>query len=181
MKATGIVRRIDELGRIVIPKEIRRTFRIKEGTPLEIFCGDTGELILKKYSMVLEIKDFACDIANTIFATLNFPVLINDKDQVIACAGIQKNLFVGKSISDSLEKQMEQRRIFVKNRIDGDNITELVKDDVYLHNSQVIVPIVCGGDICGAIVLFTKEQVKFSATEAMLLKGMANFIGEQIT
>lgn len=180
MKATGIVRRIDELGRIVIPKEIRRTFRIKEGTPLEIFCGD-DELVLKKYSMISEIKDFASEICSASFATLSFPTVICDKDKIVAVSGISKSSILGKNISPKLESYIDARKEVVLNKLDGDNLINITNDDVVECFSQVIVPILSNGDTYGAIICFTKEQCRLGNIEKSVLKGMANFLAEQLT
>lgn len=181
MKATGIVRRIDELGRIVIPKEIRRTFKIKEGTPLEIFCGDNDELVLKKYSMLNEIKDFANEICSALFVTLSLPVAICDKDKVVAVSGTGKSSMLNKNISTRLERQMDARKDIVLNKLDGDNMLKIVDDDEQECFAQVIVPIISSGDVYGAIICFTKEQSRLGTTEKSVLKGMANFLSEQLT
>src|SRR4051794_17595655 len=109
MKATGIVRRIDDLGRVVIPKEIRRTLRIREGDPLEIFVDRDGEVILKKYSPISELSDFAKEYAEALFDSLGNPVLICDRDSYIALAGSSKKDYLNKNISDLVEKTMEDR------------------------------------------------------------------------
>ena len=108
MRATGIVRRIDELGRVVIPKEIRRTLRIREGDPLEIFTDHDGEVVLKKYSPIGEIGGFARQYADSLAAVSGHIALITDRDQFIANAGGGKN-FLGKNISKGLEEKMDNR------------------------------------------------------------------------
>lgn len=111
MKATGIVRRIDDLGRIVIPKEIRRTLRIKEGDPLEIFTDREGEVILKKYSQVGELGKFAAEFAESLAQTSGHGVCITDRDQIVAAAGGMKKEYIGKTISDVLENMINEKRI----------------------------------------------------------------------
>ena len=180
MKATGIVRRIDELGRIVIPKEIRRTFKIKEGTPLEIFCGDNNELILKKHSMIFELKDFANEICMATFNTLRLPIFVCDKDNIIAISGASKTNYFQKEISEKLQRYIESRKETLKNRADGDLMIELFNGDDLDYYSQVVVPVLANGDTYGAIVCFTKEQIKLSNLEVQVLKVMANFLSEQI-
>ena len=103
MKATGIVRRIDDLGRVVIPKEIRRTLRIREGDPLEIFTDREGEVILKKYSPISELGDFAKEYAETLYETLGTPVLISDRDEMIAAAGLSKKDYLNRRLSPGVE------------------------------------------------------------------------------
>ena len=97
MKATGIVRRIDDLGRVVIPKEIRRTMRIREGDPLEIYTDREGEVIFKKYSPIGELVSFAAQYADTLNKTCGMSVVITDRDVVIACAGVSKKEYTDKS------------------------------------------------------------------------------------
>ena len=109
MKATGVVRRIDELGRIVIPKEIRRTLKIKNGTPLEIYSGDNGELILKKYSPILEISDFASEVAESIYKATELSVIVTNMEKIIACNGVIKNLYINRQIDSSIEKAINSR------------------------------------------------------------------------
>ena len=111
MKATGIVRRIDDLGRVVIPKEIRRTMRIREGDPLEIYTDADGEVIFKKYSPIGELSSFTGQYAEVLSRSTNLPVLICDRDHVIACAGIPKREAVDRRISANLESLMENARI----------------------------------------------------------------------
>ncbi len=109
MKATGIVRRIDDLGRVVIPKEIRRTLRIREGDPLEIFVDRDGEVILKKYSPIGELGDFAKEYADSLFESTNHITMISDRDSIIAVAGGSKKDYLDKSIGPIVETSMYQR------------------------------------------------------------------------
>ena len=103
MKATGIVRRIDDLGRVVIPKEIRRTMRICEGDPLEIYTDSQGEAIFKKYSQASEISLFTSIYADCIYKTISILVIITDREKMISCAEVQK-------------KETLERRITPKHR-----------------------------------------------------------------
>lgn len=112
MKATGIVRRIDDLGRVVIPKEIRRVLRIREGDPLEIFTDRDGEVIFKKYSPIGELGAFAAQYAETLNKTCELSVVICDRDTVIASAGVPKREFTDKRLSHHMEKIMEGRTLF---------------------------------------------------------------------
>ena len=180
MKATGIVRRIDELGRIVIPKEIRRTFKIKEGTPLEIFCGENDELVLKKYSMLFEIKDFASEICSATYQTISMPVFVCDKDKIVALNGMNKSLFLNKPISTKLERLIESRKDFVSNKLDGESLVEVFEGDTLDYFWQLVVPIIANGDTYGAILCIVKEQKKVGLAEKLVLKSMANFLAEQI-
>ena len=160
MKATGIVRRIDDLGRIVIPKEIRRTLRIKEGDPLEIFTDREGEVILKKYSQVGELGKFAAEFAESLAQTSGHGVCITDRDQIVAAAGGMKKEYIGKT---------PERHVELTN---GES-----KPDV----PQVITPILCGGDAIGSVILSGKDRsVKMGETENALAKCAAGFMGRQM-
>ena len=133
MRATGIIRRIDELGRIVIPKEIRRTMRIHEGDPLEIFTDREGEIILKKYSPIGELGPFAEEYAEALAQVMDCIVCITDYDQIIAASGRGSKEFVGKEINRELENLISRR----ENRTAvGRDFVKLVKDDRYLYQSD---------------------------------------------
>ena len=112
MKATGIVRRIDDLGRVVIPKEIRRTMRIREGDPLEIYTTRDGEVIFKKYSLIGGLEDFAAQFCDTLSRNTDFTAAVTDRDGIVAVAGAGKRELLGKNLSPQLEQIMEQRSIY---------------------------------------------------------------------
>lgn len=179
MKATGIVRRIDELGRIVIPKEIRRTFKIREGTPIEIFSNDNGELILKKYSPVMELGEISGDVCESIFQALENNVLICDKDNVVSCSGTInfKKQFLHKNITLSLEKIIEERKPVLLNSTENANLINIIKEDID-YKSLIILPLIANGDTYGAIVLVGDNT--FTNTEVKILQSFANFIALQI-
>ena len=128
MKATGIVRRIDDLGRIVVPKEIRRTLRIREGDPLEIFTDREGEIILKKYSPIGELSQFAGEYAESLAHTTGYLVLITDGDHVVAASGSGKRDFEGKPISGQLEEIIGERKSLVASD-DEKTFVKLTADD----------------------------------------------------
>ncbi|MDG1579345.1 stage V sporulation T C-terminal domain-containing protein, partial [Bacillus cereus] len=130
MKATGIVRRIDDLGRVVIPKEIRRTLRIREGDPLEIFVDRDGEVILKKYSPISELGDFAKEYADALFDSLGHSILICDRDTYIAVSGSSKKEYLNKSISDLLERTMDQRNSVLEESKKEIQLVDGIDDDV---------------------------------------------------
>lgn len=180
MKATGIVRRIDDLGRVVIPKEIRRTLRIREGDPLEIFTDREGEIILKKYSPIGELGAFARQYAESLAQTTGHIVCITDRDQVIAVAGGGKKDIISKPISKSLEGLIDERNSIVANKGDRKFI-DLIDGDNEDFHSQVISPIICEGDAIGSVVITTKEpKNKMSDTEAKLASSAAGFLGKQM-
>lgn len=180
MKATGIVRRIDDLGRVVIPKEIRRTLRIREGDPLEIFTDREGEVILKKYSPIGELGAFARQYAESLAQTTGHIVCITDRDQVIAVAGNGRKDIISKPISKSLEELIDERNNILANKGDKKFIS-LIDEEGEEFNSQVISPIICEGDAIGSVIITTKElKVKMSDTEAKLANSAAGFLGKQM-
>lgn len=178
MKATGIVRRIDELGRVVIPKEIRRTYRIKEGTPLELYIGDSDEVILKKFSPILEIVDFANEIADTIFSVLSVPVVITDKDKVIACVGLNKAQTLNSKITSNLEKILEKRLLITVNK-NEEKILQMFENDIN-QNSFLVSPIIANSDICGSIIIFTTDNNMVKDTDRAVVKSLSMFLSKQI-
>ncbi|MCI1931765.1 MAG: stage V sporulation protein T [Clostridia bacterium] len=179
MKATGIVRRIDDLGRVVIPKEIRRTLRIREGDPLEIFTDREGEIILKKYSPVGELGTFAKEYAETLAQTAGHITCIVDKDQIIAVSGGPKKDFIEKHISNALEECINSRHIITAKRNES-NFVPVLEDDVEdVYNYQLIAPIISEGDVLGAVVFLSHDK-KMGEVEGKLAQTAAGFLGKQM-
>lgn len=181
MKATGIVRRIDELGRVVIPKEIRRTLRIREGDPLEIFTDRDGEVILKKYSPIGELSDFSKEYTESIHQTLGHIVAIADKDVIVAVAGAGRKELIDKAISEEIERIMRNREKIVTNRSDGTFYPITADEEESPYHSQVIVPIYAEGDTIGSVIMVSRdEKVKMSQLELKVAETAAGFIGKQM-
>ena len=179
MKATGIVRRIDDLGRVVIPKEIRRTLRLREGTPLEIFTDREGEIILKKYSPMMELNAFAGQYADAMAQATGLMVCITDRDQVIAAAGGAKKV-LQKPISRQLEHVIQERATVQAGK-DDRNYVEVSAEDMEGVTAQVVTPIICEGDAIGAVVIMSREpRAKFSEGELRLAATAAGFLGRQM-
>lgn len=180
MKATGIVRRIDDLGRIVVPKEIRRTLRIREGDPLEIFTDREGEIILKKYSPIGELSQFAGEYSESLAQTTGHLVLITDCDHVVAASGTGKKDFEGKPISKQLEEAISERKNFLASS-DESGFVKVTLDDAGDFNQQAVSTIICEGDAIGAVILYNKdEKTKMSDTESKLAIAAAGFLGRQM-
>ncbi|HEU4963765.1 MAG TPA: stage V sporulation protein T [Bacilli bacterium] len=178
MKATGIVRRIDDLGRVVIPKEIRRTLRIREGDPLEIFVDRDGEVILKKYSPIGELGDFAKEYAESLSETLGHTTLISDRDVIIAVSGASKKEYMEKPIGSEVEKAMEERKTI--NNFDPGEFA-ITRDKAEDFSSQVIAPIIAGGDPIGTVIILSKEEnVKMGELETKLAETAAGFLAKQM-
>ncbi|TVY06798.1 stage V sporulation protein T [Paenibacillus cremeus] len=178
MKATGIVRRIDDLGRVVIPKEIRRTLRIREGDPLEIFVDRDGEVILKKYSPIGELGDFAKEYAESLFESTNHITMISDRDTVIAVAGGSKKDYLEKQIGSIVEQCMENRKATLES---GAGSYEITKDAAEAYSSYVVAPIVAGGDPIGSVILLNKdENIKMGQMELKMAETAAGFLAKQM-
>ncbi|HHY05635.1 MAG TPA: stage V sporulation protein T [Clostridia bacterium] len=184
MKATGIVRRIDDLGRVVIPKEIRRTLRIREGDPLEIFVDRDGEVILKKYSPIGELGDFAKEYVDSLYEAIGHIACIADRDQIIAVAGGPKKEFLNKKIGPAVEKVMEERSSVLINQPGQDPYCAICLNDdeeKCKYEAEVIAPIIAEGDPIGAVLIITKEpNVKFTDLEMKLAETAASFLAKQM-
>ena len=180
MKATGIVRRIDDLGRVVIPKEIRRTLRLREGTPLEIFTDREGEIILKKYSPMMELTAFSGQYAEAMAQSSGLMVCITDRDQVVAVAGGPKKELLSKTISRELERVIMERET-VQAAAGDKRFLYLVPDEVEGLCAEVIVPIICEGDAIGSVIIMSKEpRARFTDAEVRLASTAAGFLGRQM-
>ena len=175
----GIVRRIDDLGRIVIPKEIRRTLHIRESDPLEIFTDREGQIILKKYSPIGEMTTFAKQYVESLAQASGHTALIADRDQFIAAAGGYKQL-VGKSVSRQMEDKINNRETIMATRGEREFIN-ICEDDLDEYQNEAITPILCEGDIIGSVVLLQNDaKVRMGEVEQKLLQSAAGFLGRQM-
>ncbi len=180
MKATGIVRRIDDLGRVVIPKEIRRTLRLREGTPLEIFTDREGEIILKKYSPMVELTAFASQYAEAMAQSTGLMVCITDRDQVIAVAGGPKKDVIGKPISKQLETAISERESVLAVR-DEKAFFFMTADDMEGVAAMAMAPIICEGDAIGSVAVLSRDaKTKLGEPEMKLVTTAAGFLGRQM-
>ncbi len=178
MKATGIVRRIDDLGRVVIPKEIRRTMRIREGDPLEIYTDRDGEVIFKKYSPVGELASFAGHICETLSKTAGQTAIVCDRDTVIAAAGTGKRELFEKRISESLERIIESRQIYQHKQ--GEPTVDAVDGNANLFVS-IAAPIISEGDVSGCVAfIFDGSEPELGETGYKLAQTVAGFLGKQM-
>lgn len=178
MKATGIVRRIDDLGRVVIPKEIRRTLRIREGDPLEIYTDANGEVIFKKYSPVGELSDFASQYAEVLSKVTRMPMIISDRDHVVAAAGISKKEYLERRISSVIEELMEMRKSYFSKE---GTLGELVPIEGMDRTAAVMYPIISAGDVTGSVIMLQGEENKVpNETEIKLTQTAAAFLGKQM-
>ena len=177
MKATGIVRRIDDLGRVVIPKEIRRTMRIREGDPLEIYTTKEGEVIFKKYSLLGGLEDFAAQFCDTLSRSTDFTAAITDRDSIIAVAGAPKRELLGKTVSERLEKLMEQRQVWSWQE---GSVPVQACVGVEGYFAAVAAPILCAGDVLGLVLFLGEEGVGAGEAEHKLAQTVASFLGKNM-
>lgn len=175
MKATGIVRRIDDLGRVVIPKEIRKTLRLRDGDALEIFTDSDGEVIFKKYSPIGELSLFAAQYADAINANAAMPVIISDNDRVVASSGVAKREVHEKHISPKVEELMEQRRAFNS----SSSSEEVMPIEGLERKASIVCPIIAAGDAVGSVIVLDDGR-KPSETEIKLTSVAASFLGKQM-
>ena len=161
MKATGLVRRIDDLGRVVVPKEIRRILRIREGDPLEIYTGESGEIILKKYSPVGDMSQIATEFAETASSVLGGTVAVSDTDIFIAASGKLKRQFGNGKIDEELDQIIRSK-------------------DKYQTDRKLIVPILSQGDAIGSITVLAAENRHLGETEMKAAEIGAEFIAKQL-
>lgn len=179
MKATGIVRRIDDLGRIVIPKEIRRTMRIREGDPLEIYTSPDGEVIFKKYSPVGEISSTASQYVDVLSKVGGLPAVICDRDHVIAVSGISKKEIIERRVSGSLEDLIEQRKSYVFRNGEQKRLNPIEGVDRY---AIACSPILASGDVNGAVIMLSGDGGNDTATaeQSALVQAAAMYFGKQM-
>ena len=177
MKATGIVRRIDDLGRVVIPKEIRRTLRIREGDPLEIFTDREGEIILQKYSPIGELSGFAKHYAEALSQTSGHIACITDRDQIIAIAGGRKDL-ISKPVHHDLEHAMESRENIIADE-HSSNYCTITEGETFSY--ETISPIISEGDVIGSVCILSKDDnTKMNDVEQLLAASASCFLGKQM-
>jgi AbrB family transcriptional regulator (stage V sporulation protein T) len=174
MKATGIVRRIDDLGRVVIPKEIRRTLRIRENDPLEIFTDREGEIIFKKYSPMGDLGDFAQEYVDALHESTGHIAVIADQDELIAVNGAPKKALLGRRVTEEVEHLLETKQSHLIT-VPSENSPV----DGFSTSARVIAPIVKDGGVLGAVILLTKEGT-MTEVERKLCDTAANFLAKQL-
>lgn len=163
-----------------MPKEIRRTLRLREGTPLEIFTDREGEIILKKYSPMVELTAFAGQYAEAMAQSTGLMVCITDRDQVIAVAGGPKKDILQKNISRQLEQLINERQSVCAGK-DEKNFIPLVTEELEGVTAQVVTAIICEGDAIGAVAILSREpRARFGDMEMKLAATAAGFLGRQM-
>ena len=179
MRATGIVRRIDDLGRIVIPKEIRRTQRIRESDPMEIYTNREGEIMLRKYSPICELGQYASDYANSLSEATGYTACVTDRDVCISAAGKRKKDIEGKELSTNVEKMIEKRKVVGYDF--GQEPLSVTKDMEDVWQCFALASIISGGDVIGAVAPMDSDESNWDTAHALtLVKTAAKFIGRQM-
>lgn len=169
MKATGIFRRIDELGRIVIPKEIRKNLKIREGDNIEIYISNQDEIILRKYSSLKNIKDFAQRFTDSIYSLLKNNIIVTDKDHIIAVSGNLKKIYIDKEISEEILSYIIRRNNILEKH--KKNIS-IIKNEI-IESTYIIEPIIVDGDVVGLFIILSDGTV--SETEQKIAQIAAEF------
>ncbi|MBQ3064576.1 MAG: stage V sporulation protein T [Clostridia bacterium] len=179
-RSSGITRRLDELGRVTVPKSIRRSLRIRDGDALEIFTGHDGEIIFKKYSPIGELTSFAEEYAETLYKTCGLSVLICDRDGVIAAAGVSpRKEYLDRSLTEELETLMEKRSLYILR----DGSEKVIAVQGTTAHVSCAMPILAEGDIVGAVVSLTGEKADrplSGDTESKLIQTAAAFLGKNL-
>lgn len=179
MKATGIVRKIDDLGRVVIPKEIRKNLRIREGDSLEIYIENNGEIIFKKYTAMGDIIDMASRFADNLAETSGFVACITDKETIIAVSGASKSEYLSKDISNHILNVMEDRAIW--STMDDSVMPIIENDKASKYCAQIVAPIICDADAIGTVILFSTEYAKkVTNVEYKLVQSAASFLAKEL-
>ena len=179
MKATGIIRKIDDLGRIVIPKEIRKSLRIREGDPLEIYIEKNGEIILRKYATMGDMLEVSTQYAETLAKTTDLVACITDTETIIAVSGASKAEYLAKEISEHVRNVMDDRAIWSTR---DDRIMPIILgESASKYRSQIIAPIISDADAVGTVILFSTEREKaITNVEVKLVQSAANFLAKQM-
>ena len=170
MKATGIIRRIDDLGRVVIPKEIRKNLRIKEGDNLEIFVVNE-DIILKKYSMMNKINDLAQELTDAIYTFMKHSIFITDTDQVVAASGPLKKKYLNKNISDFITESIKRRDKMIENHFKELNFIE----EENITCSYVMSTILVNGEAAGMILIISEDE-KMTESEMQMASIVSSFM-----
>ena len=176
MQKTGIVRRIDELGRIVIPKEIRKTLRIREGENLEINVDENGNILLKKHMVMGRIEDFAQILTDSVYPYVKKNIMITDVDKIIACSGPSKKQYLQKNISEGLITSLQRREMLTETHLKEVSFIQNKKENC----TYIIRTILVNGDAVGVVILFSTTE-KINDTDDKVIQIVANFLERQLT
>lgn len=181
MKESGIVRKLDNLGRLVIPKEIRRVLRIKEGSPIEFGLSSSGEIVLSKYSLVGQLSDYADDFCRILGELFDCIAMVGDRDSIIASFGISKKLSINSKLSGEVLDILDSRSSFKSCKGENTTIIPIFDGDDSTYYSQIVFPIIIQGDVEGVLILLDKKDDRCFGIEHITgLRLVAQFISKQM-
>lgn len=180
MKTTGIVRRVDDLGRIVIPKEIRNSLLINEGTPMEIIVTEDMNILLKRNKVIENISELAEKMCNVLYEMLSYPVLITDEEKVVCCVGISKKQYLNKQLSDELIKIIHNSANYTASDEFRTTLLPIIQKDEMKFTSQIIIPVILEGKSIGLIVLLSSEGVP-SNIDIKIMQTVSKLITMQLS
>lgn len=180
MKESGLIRRLDNLGRIVIPKELRKVLSIKEGEPLEISLNENSEIVLNKTSVFKNLNTYLQIICETINEVLEIPTIVTDMENIICVSGVSKNKFLNKTLNKDLRKQIESQRSYISKIEFKTQMLEILEKDENKYNWQLIMPIVVENVTAGSIIIFCCNNLPFPDCGLKILEILSKIISKQL-
>lgn len=177
MECRGIVRRVDELGRIVLPREMRKSMNIRIGSKLEIGIVDGNKLLLSKYSEMSTLKEYSDAVANAITVTVEHDVLITNLEEILSS---NKKKYLNKQLSEPVQELIYEKEIVIKKQDDGSEMLEFFQNTQNEYCCQLIVPIIKDGDAIGSIIVLATENKCFDDSTIKICKSFANYLSNQI-
>lgn len=178
MECKGIVRRVDELGRIVLPREMRKSLNVREGTKLEIGIVDGNKFLLTKFSEMVSLKEYSDAVASAISVSIEHEVLISDMEKVLSAS---KKKYINKELSADVQELIYKREIIIRKQDDGSTMLEIFPNTANEYCCQLIVPIVKDGDAIGAIIILACENKCFDDSSVKVCKAFAKYLSDQIS
>ena len=180
MKESGLIRRLDNLGRIVIPKELRKVLSIKEGEPLEISLNENSEIVLNKTSIFKNLNTYLQIICETVNEVLEIPTIVTDMENIICVSGISKNKFLNKNLNKNLIKQLESQKSYISKIEFKTQMLEIIENDENKYYWQLIMPIVVENITAGSIVIFCCKDLPFPDCGLKILEIISKVISKQL-
>ena len=178
MECKGIVRRVDELGRIVLPREMRKSLNIRIGSKLEIGVVDGNKFLLSKYSDMVSLKEYSDAVSSAISVSIEHDVLISDMEKVLSA---NKKKYINKDFTEEVQELIYKKEIVIKKQSDGSEMLEFFTNTGKEYSCQLIVPIVKDGDAIGSIIILAMENKCFDDSSIKICKAFAKYLSDQIS
>lgn len=178
VECKGIIRRVDELGRIVLPREMRKSLNIREGTKLEIGVVDGSKILLSKYSDMASLIEYSDAVASAISVSIEHDVLITDMDKVLSSS---KKKYISKNISDSVQELIYNKEIVIKKQADGSEMVDFFPNVANEFCCELIVPIVKDGDAIGSVCILVSEDKCFDDSAIKICKAFSKYLSDQLS